>query len=226
MIEMVFGDMSTVLKPSDSYAMVLTEAEGGKDRKLAVIIGAPEAQAIKMAQIGYRTPRPFTHELLMNLIYEGGMDFIQAVIYDVKDGIYYTHLYMERQDGSEYEADARTTDVVALSMRAHFPIYIEEELLERERLRNISPDGSVYTLTVNAVSTDMLEQALAEAVKQEDYERASQQGAGVSGGFCRRAGRPVQPAGGQSRFVARPGLWPGPQGGQPAPALQVPHSGT
>lgn len=43
MIEMVFGDMSTVLKPSDSYAMVLTEAEGGKDRKLAVIIGAPEA---------------------------------------------------------------------------------------------------------------------------------------------------------------------------------------
>ena len=39
MIEMVFGDMSTVLKPSDSYAMVLTEAEGGKDRKLAVIIG-------------------------------------------------------------------------------------------------------------------------------------------------------------------------------------------
>lgn len=131
MIEMFFGDMSTVLKPSDSYAMVLTEAEGG-------------------------------------------MDFIQAVIYDVKDGIYYTHLYMERPDGSEYEADARTTDIVALSMRAHFPIYIEEELLERERLRNISPDGSVYTLTVNAVSTDMLEQALAEAVKQEDYERASQ----------------------------------------------------
>ena len=174
MIEMFFGDMSRVLKPSDSYAMVLTEAEGGKDRKLAVIIGAPEAQAIKMAQIGYRTPRPFTHELLMNLIYEGGMDFIQAVIYDVKDGIYYTHLYMERPDGSEYEADARTTDIVALSMRAHFPIYIEEELLERERLRNISPDGSVYTLTVNAVSTDMLEQALAEAVKQEDYERASQ----------------------------------------------------
>ena len=121
-----------------------------------MIIGAPEAQAIKMAQIGYRTPRPFTHELLMNLIYEGGMDFIQAVIYDVKDGIYYTHLYMERPDGSEYEADARTTDIVALSMRAHFPIYIEEELL------------------VNAVSTDMLEQALAEAVKQEDYERASQ----------------------------------------------------
>lgn len=44
MIEMFFGDMSTVLKPSDSYAMVLTEAEGGKDRKLAVIIGAPEAR--------------------------------------------------------------------------------------------------------------------------------------------------------------------------------------
>ena len=78
MIEMVFGDMSTVLKPTDSYAMVLTEAEGGKDRKLAVIIGAPEAQAIKMAQIGYRTPRPFTHELLMNQLYAVGIDFIQA----------------------------------------------------------------------------------------------------------------------------------------------------
>lgn len=60
MIEMFFGDMSTVLKPSDSYAMVLTEAEGGKDRKLAVIIGAPEARPSKWPRsvTGHRVHLP------------------------------------------------------------------------------------------------------------------------------------------------------------------------
>ena len=73
-----------------------------------------------------------------------------------------------------YVASHLGTDEGGRYRRKAFDCLIEEELLERERLRNISPDGSVYTLTVNAVSTDMLEQALAEAVKQEDYERASQ----------------------------------------------------
>ena len=55
-------DMSTVLKPSDAFALVLEEIEGGH-RRLALIIGAVEAQGIRIAQLGYRPPRPFTHEL-------------------------------------------------------------------------------------------------------------------------------------------------------------------
>lgn len=171
-IEIRFMDLSTVLKPSDSYALVLKEADG-KERKLALIIGASEAQAIRMAQLHYNPPRPFTHDLMLNVMYEGGLKPVKAVIYEVKEGIYYSYLYVQRVDGSIFYVDARTTDVVSLSMRNGFPLYVKESILDREHLREISDDGSKYSLTLNAVDVETLKQAMSQAVACEDYERAS-----------------------------------------------------
>ena len=70
--------------------------------------------------------------------------------------------------------DARTSDAIVLSLRAGFSLYVYEDILEREQLRNISMDGSTYTLTVNSVDMDTLKKAMEEAVAAEDYERASQ----------------------------------------------------
>ena len=164
-IEIRFMDLSTVLKPSDSYALVLKEADGN-ERKLALIIGASEAQAI-------HPPRPFTHDLMLNVMYEGGLKPVKAVIYEVKEGIYYSYLYVQRVDGSIFYVDARTTDVVSLSMRNGFPLYVKESILDREHLREISDDGSKYSLTLNAVDVETLKQAMSQAVAREDYERAS-----------------------------------------------------
>ena len=160
-IEMKILDMSTVLRPSNSFALVLEEV-GVEKRKLALIIGAAEAQSIKMGELNYNPPRPFTHDLMLSVIKVGGM------------GIYYSYLYIRRADGELKVVDARTSDVIALSLRARFPLYVYEDILEREQLRNISMDGSTYTLTVNSVDMDTLKKAMEEAVAAEDYERASQ----------------------------------------------------
>lgn len=81
---------------------------------------------------------------------------------------------MQRADGTEFQVDARTTDVISLALRKKFPLYVYEDILEREQLRNISPDGSTYTVSVNTIDLNSLKKAMAEAVEQEDYERASQ----------------------------------------------------
>ncbi len=171
-IELKVLDMSSVLKPSDSFALVLEEV-GGRERKLALIIGAMEAQGIRMAKMHYKPPRPFTHELMLSIMKAGRLRLEKGVIYEVKDGIYYTYLYVRRSDGESEIVDARTSDAIVLSLRAGFPLYVYEDLLEREQLRNISPDGSKYTVTMNSVDMGMLKRAMEEAVACEDYERAS-----------------------------------------------------
>lgn len=170
-IELKVLDMSTMLKPSDSYALVLEEKEGGH-RKLALIIGVLEAQVIRIAQMPYRMPRPFTHDLISDILHEEGMSISKAVIYEVKDGVYYSYLYIVRADGSEFKMDARTTDAIALSLRNKFPIYVYEDILEREMLRDVMTEG-MYSLTINSVDTDLLKKALKDAVNREDYESAS-----------------------------------------------------
>lgn len=95
-IEIRVLDMSAVLKPSDAFALVLEELGGGF-RKLALIIGKQEAQAIKMGQMSYTPPRPFTHDLMLSVMEKGGLVPVKGVIYEVKDGIYSSfYLYAVR----------------------------------------------------------------------------------------------------------------------------------
>lgn len=166
-------DMSTVLRPSNAYALVLKE-DGPKERKLAMIIGAHEAQCIRVARMNYGTPRPLTYEMMKNVLTGSGVKIDKAVIYDIREGIYSSWLFVERPDGSVFRVDSRTTDAICLSYYMYFPIYVGDDLLEREMLRNISDDSSTYTVSMNNVSVPLLKKAMEEAVKAEDYERASQ----------------------------------------------------
>ncbi len=165
--------ISAVLKPSDSFALVLEEV-GGKQRKLALIIGVAEAQSIKMGKLAYTPPRPFTHDLMLDVMEYGGMECVKGVIYKVKDGIYYSYLYIRCHDGETGAIDARTSDVISLALRKYFPLYVYEDVLEHEQLRNISEDGFTYAVSANSVDLDTLKKAMDEAVQCEDYERASQ----------------------------------------------------
>lgn len=171
-IEIRVLDMSAVLKPSDAFALVLEELRGR--RKLALIIGKQEAQAIKMGQMSYIPPRPFTHDLMLSVMGKGGLVPVKGVIYEVKDGIYSSYLFVRRTDETIFQVDARTTDVISLALRKKFPLYVYEDILEREQLRNISADGSIYCVSINTIDIDSLKKAMDEAVANEDYERASQ----------------------------------------------------
>lgn len=172
-VRMEVFDMSTVLRPSSAYALVLKE-DGPKERKLAMIIGAHEAQCIKVARLNYGTPRPLTYEMMKNVLSGSGVKIDKAVIYDIREGIYSSWIFVERPDGTVFRVDSRTTDAICLSYYMDFPLYVGDDLLEREMLRNISDDSSTYTVSMNNVNLSVLKKAMEEAVSAEDYERASQ----------------------------------------------------
>ena len=79
LVELKIHDMSSTLYPAEAYALVLEEVEGG--RKLPIIIGRLEAQAIKVMMVRYQAPRPLTHDLFPALTAQLGVTLKQMVIY-------------------------------------------------------------------------------------------------------------------------------------------------
>lgn len=167
-IELKIHDMSTTLHPADAYALVLEEKEGG--RKIPVIIGHLEAQAIKVMMVKYHPPRPLTHDLFKTLTGQLGATMTKMVIYKAKGGVFYSYLYFDK-DGEELKVDARTSDAVALALRYRCPMYATEEVVESEHLHDLG-EGK-FSVPITSVSLQMLEEALAMAVEKEDYEQAS-----------------------------------------------------
>ena len=169
LVELKIHDMSTTLYPADAYALVLEEVEGG--RKLPIIIGQQEAQAIKVMMMKYQPPRPLTHDLFPTLTMHLGATLKQIVIYKAKDGVFYSYLYFDKE-GEEIKIDARTSDAVALALRYKCPMYTTQSIMESEHLHDMG-EGK-FSVPISSVSLQMLEEALQSAIEKEEYEQASQ----------------------------------------------------
>ena len=169
LVELKIHDMSTTLYPADAYALVLEEVDGG--RKLPIIIGQQEAQAIKVMMMKYQPPRPLTHDLFQTLTIHLGATLKQIVIYKAKDGVFYSYLYFDKE-GEEIKIDARTSDAVALALRYKCPMYTTQSIMESEHLHDMG-EGK-FSVPISSVSLQMLEEALQSAIEKEEYEQASQ----------------------------------------------------
>ncbi|MBM6883884.1 bifunctional nuclease family protein [Bacteroides caecigallinarum] len=173
-VEVRIIGVSDLLRPSTSHALILEEMFGYEvKRRLALIIGAREAADIRLCMHKYDTSRPLTFDLINSIITESGLLVEKAVIYDVSDGIFSSYIYFIRPDGSQFKVDSRTTDAFAMSLKMGFPVYVLEDLLEREKIRIISADGAGFSMPINSVGTDMLKMDLEAAINNEDYERAA-----------------------------------------------------
>ncbi len=112
-----------------SFALVLGEENG--PRRLPIIIGAIEAQAIMYELQGVKPARPLTHDLAIRIIksLEGSLE--KVVIRDVnKEGTFLASLYLRNKEGNIVEVDARPSDSIALAVRWKAPIYVLEDILE------------------------------------------------------------------------------------------------
>ncbi|MDD4754614.1 MAG: bifunctional nuclease family protein [Prolixibacteraceae bacterium] len=113
---------------SGAYALVLSEENG--DRRMPIIIGPVEAQAIAIQLEELKPPRPLTHDLIKNIALAFEIALIEVVIYKLEEGIFYSELLCE-MDGKEVRIDSRTSDAVALALRFRCPIYTTEEILSK-----------------------------------------------------------------------------------------------
>lgn len=110
-----------------NYALVLGEVNG--PRRLPVIIGSSEAQAIAIAIEGMVGPRPMTHDLFKNTLETLRTHLREIIITDLREGIFFARLVLDR-DGEIIEVDSRTSDALALATRFECPIYTYNDILE------------------------------------------------------------------------------------------------
>lgn len=173
------------LAQNQSYTVVLGEVKG--KRRLPIVIGNSEAQAIAMAIENMTPPRPLTHDLLKNILDTFEVYLKEVMIHQLMDGIFYSRLVCVR-DQDEVNIDARTSDAIALAVRYGCPIYVSPSILEsagiyldeemadafREEEEGFgmedeepsASDYSIYTLKE-------LDAMLDDALTSEDYEKAA-----------------------------------------------------
>jgi bifunctional DNase/RNase len=167
---------------SGAYALVLTEEKG--DRRIPIIIGPVEAQAIAIQLEGLKPPRPLTHDLFKNLASAFEIQVVEVMIYKLEEGIFYSELIC-MHGNQRIRIDSRTSDAVALALRFRCPIYTSEEILQKagivlevddrgfsagqEKSKNKGAEKTEYKNYTVAELNEMLN----EAVANEDYEKAS-----------------------------------------------------
>ncbi len=168
-IELKVLNLSKSLPQAHAYALLLKELQG--TRQLPVIIGPSEAQAIAFSLKGLIPPRPFTHDLLVKAFDACRIDLVEILIYKVVEGVFYSYLYFDKE-GEIIRIDSRTSDAVALAMRFGCPIYTTEDILKKESVK--WEDGGPISVPITAVNMTILKETLESAVKDENYEMASQ----------------------------------------------------
>ncbi len=116
--------ISTSPSSNGAYALILQESDG--QRRLPIVIGAFEAQAIALEMEGIRPPRPMTHDLMKISMETLGASLVEVVINDLNDGTFYAQLIL---DTTSVEIDARPSDAIALAVRFQAPIYVSEDVI-------------------------------------------------------------------------------------------------
>lgn len=174
---------------SGAYALILNESKG--KRRLPIIIGGFEAQAIAIEMENMKPSRPLTHDLFKNFADTFEIVLKEVIIYNLVEGIFYAKLICSR-DNNEVEIDARTSDAIALAVRFNCPIYTYEFILnsagiimEEEASKggeNVPIETKKETKAAAVPKEDEdfkkktleeLKEALQKALDREDYERAS-----------------------------------------------------
>jgi uncharacterized protein len=162
-----------------AYAILLKEING--NRRLPIIIGAFEAQAIALEIEGIKPPRPLTHDLLKNVIDNLGASILEVIIDELKENTFYAKIIIE-VSALTNEIDSRPSDAIALAVRVQCPIYVAETVMdsaafvpteepEKERLQDKESDENVPKSKEAKIAA--LQDKLREALDSEEYERAA-----------------------------------------------------
>jgi len=187
-IKLEISGLSYSQTQSGAYALVLGES-GGK-RRLPIIIGGFEAQAIAIELEKMAPTRPLTHDLFKAFAESFSITVKEVIIYNLVEGIFYAKLVCQQDGANDMEVDARTSDAIALAVRFRCPIYTYEFILSSAGIliddESGTPEDTVIAATAGVsnattseggdefsrMSKDELKELLKSAIEDEAYERA------------------------------------------------------
>ncbi|MBZ5856445.1 bifunctional nuclease family protein [Flavihumibacter profundi] len=181
-IELEIVALSHSITQTHSYAVVLGEVNGL--RRLPIVIGGFEAQAIAVALEKMQPSRPLTHDLMKNFMSAFNVDLTEIIINDLQEGIFYSKLVCVGENDT-VEIDSRTSDALALAVRFGCPIYTYENILDSAGILMEDTSGKKKKQVgdtekaepsahsdLHALTLDELNILLNEVLEQEDYIRA------------------------------------------------------
>lgn len=156
-----------------NYALILEEQNGF--RRLPIIIGPFEAQAIAVTLERMRPNRPMTHDLFKNTLDQSGIQLHEIIISDLVDGTFRALLIGRQADGSPLEVDARSSDAIAMAVRVDCPIYVNEKVMQQAGIVLDSPSKTFTNKRgkLSDYSLEELERLLKKVLDKEDYESAA-----------------------------------------------------
>src|ERR1044072_8401527 len=183
-IELEIVALSHSITQTHSYAVVLGEVNGL--RRLPIVIGGFEAQAIAVALEKMQPSRPLTHDLMKNFMNAFAIDLLEIIICDLQEGIFYSKLVCSSENDT-VEIDSRTSDAIALAVRFGCPIYTYEHILEsagimmeetaggkkkKKQEAMVEESTSSGGEDLKSMSLEELNNLLNEVLEREDYIRA------------------------------------------------------
>lgn len=172
--------LSHSITQTQSYAVVLGEVNGL--RRLPIVIGGFEAQAIAVALERMNPSRPLTHDLMKNFMLAFNVELHEVIINDLQEGIFYSKLVCSTENDT-VEIDSRTSDALALAVRFGCPIYtynnildqagilMEEDNKKKKNAGSVTAESGIHN-DLEALSLIELEAMLTEVLEQEDYLKA------------------------------------------------------
>jgi len=169
--------LSTSPGSGGAYALILNEANGG--RRLPIIIGTFEAQAIALELEHIKPPRPMTHDLLKNTIHTFNVSVSEVFINELSEGTFHAKIIFSKH-GDYIEQDSRPSDAIALAVRCRAPIYVKDSILEEAGILSEEKGkmtGSAFSQGEESFEemTEMekLDNELKTAIETENYEKAA-----------------------------------------------------
>ncbi|NTW88902.1 MAG: bifunctional nuclease family protein [Desulfobulbaceae bacterium] len=175
--------LSTSPHTNGAYALILYELEG--KRKLPIIIGGFEAQAIALKLENIKPPRPFTHDLFKNIADAFHLQVNEIIIDELHNETFYAKVVCE-VNGEVHEIDARPSDAIAIAVRFNAPLYVTEEIMNEAGIREEQKEEgeedeepleqeeeSVLLPLSPDARLDELQTALNDAITSENYEEAA-----------------------------------------------------
>lgn len=160
-IELEIVALSHSITQTHSYAVVLGEVNGL--RRLPIVIGGFEAQAIAVALEKMQPSRPLTHDLMKNFMNAFAIELHEIIICDLQEGIFYSKLVCS-SDNDTVEIDSRTSDALALAVRSGCPIYTYENILDSAGIL------MEETSSKKKKSKEMVTEGVAEPTGNEDLK--------------------------------------------------------
>ena len=190
LVELKIQGISYSDNTSGAFALILQETNGS--RKLPIVIGGFEAQAIAIGlEKKIKTSRPLTHELFKSFADKFGIKLNHIIISKLKDGVFFSNIVCENNDDI-IKIDSRTSDAIALSIRFNIPIFVKKDILDEAGFdddekyseeinftgnnffKDENPDKSYKkSKDIKKISTNNIKKMLENSLQNEDYEMAA-----------------------------------------------------